>query len=229
MESLIKEHRKKGLLAAFIFLLMMVLFFFLVSLKEPDPPLQEKVVEVEVDIPPVGGSSGGSSEAKKSNNKSSSAQNLATEKESNVQVDKGDGNDKKTNNQNNNADSWMNMGANGGQNGGQDGGDDFGAGGGPGDNVGGGGSKGPRTMYGSPSNCLDVEQVEGGKVYLILWVNANGKIVRAENNASKSTTGSQNLISLAKNAVKNCVTFEKRPGTPDQKIVLAKPVSFIVK
>lgn len=228
MEKTIFQDRRRAFIAAFLFLLLLLLFFFLVSLKEPDPPLVEKEVEVELEIP-QGGSSGGSSSAKTNVNKQhQSAENLAVQNESDVQVVKGDGNDKVNNQNNNNSENdWMNMdGQNGGQNGGQDGGDQFGANGGPGNNIGpGGGNNSARLRYGSPQDCIGNFNEEG-KVYLILWVNAEGKIIRAQNNAAKSTTGSQNLISMAIDAVKNCVHFEKRPGTPDQKIVLSTPITF---
>lgn len=228
MEKTIHQDRRRAFVAAFLFLLLLLLFFFLVSLKEPDPPLVEKEIEVELEIP-QGGSSGGSSSAKVSENKQTqSAENLAVQNESDVQVVKGDGNDN-NNNQNNNQNSqndWMNMGNNGGQNGGNSGGDGFGDGGGNGDNIGpGDGNNSARIRYGNPTNCIG-DFSEEGKVYLIIWVNAEGKIVRAQNNAAKSTTGSQTLISLAIDAVKSCVYFEKRPGTPDQKIVLSTPVVF---
>lgn len=228
MESLSKEHRKKGILAAFIFLLLLLLFFFLVSLKEPDPPLQEKIIEIELEIPP-GGSSGGGSPTISNSNNNKSAENLVTQDDESVVLNVGNGNDKVTNqNTNSNQNNWMQMGEGGGENGG-DGGDGFGTGDGTGDGIGDGpASGGARIMHGRPADCLDKTQEEGS-VYLILWVNASGKIVRAENNAAKSTTGSQKLISMAKQAVMGCVTFEKRPGTPDEKIVLAKPVTFVVK
>lgn len=228
MEHNIQEDRRKAFIAAFLFLLLLLLFFFLVSLKEPDPPLVEKEIEVELDIP-QGGSSGGSTKSKvQTNSQNQSAQDLAVQDESDVQVVKGDGNDQNTNQNNQNAEeSWMNMdGNNGGQNGGNDGGENFGGGGGGGDDIGPGpGNNSARIRYGSPQDCIG-DFNEEGKVYLIIWVNAEGKIIRAQNNAAKSTTGSQNLISLAITAVKNCVYYEKRPGTPDQKIVLSQPVTF---
>ncbi len=225
MEHNIQEDRRKAFIAAFLFLLLLLLVFFLVSLKEPDPPLVEKEVEVELDIP-AGGSSGGSSKAQNDTKKVVSAENLAVQNESDVKVVKGQGDDKNTNQNNNAQNDWMNMGNNGGQNGGNDGGDDWGSGGGHGGDIGpGGGNSESRIRYGNPTDCIGNFNEEG-KVYLIIWVNANGKIIRAQNNAAKSTTGSQNLISMAIDAVKNCVYYEKRPGTPDQKIVLAKPVTF---
>lgn len=225
MESMIKEHRKRAFLIAFLFLLLLLLFFFLVSLKEPDPPLQEKIIEVEVEMP-AGGASGGGSPTKSQNNVVKSPENIATQKEESVNIKTGNGNNQTSNqNSNNSADSWMNMGEGEGEHGGG-GGDGFGDGNGDGDGLGdGSGGGGTRTMYGRPADCLD-KTAEEGSIYLILWVNANGKIVRAENNASKSTTGSQKLIAMAKEAVMRCVTFEKRPGTPDEKIILGRPIVF---
>jgi len=225
METLIKEHRRKGILATFLFLLLLLLVFFLVSLKEPDPPIEEIIVEVELDIP-SGGSSGGGNPTKSTSKTVKSAQNLATQKEESVEVSVGNGNDNASNQNNERSvDNSMMMGEGDGSNGG-DGGDGYGDGNGDGDGIGdGAGSNGVRIMYGRPADCLDQTQEEGS-VYLILWVNANGKIIRAENNAAKSTTGSQKLISMAKKAVMGCVTFEKRSGKPDQKIVLARPVVF---
>lgn len=225
MEKNIQVDRRKAFIAAFVFLLLLLLFFFLVSLKEPDPPLVEKEVEVELEIP-AGGSSGGSSKAKNNVKKSHSAENLAVQKESNVEVNKGKGDAKKTTKKSDTESDWMSMGANGGNNGGQEGGDEWGSGGSEGGGVGpNNGGNEVRLRYGNPIDCIG-DFNEEGKVYLIVWVNANGKIVRAQNNAAKSTTGSQNLISNAITAIKGCVSFEKRPGTPDQKIVLSKPVTF---
>lgn len=225
MEKNIQQDRRKAFIAAFVFLMLLLLVFFLVSLKEPDPPLVEKEVEVELEIP-TGGSSGGSSKANNQNKKVQSAENLALQDDESIKVEKGDGDDKKTNDERKSENDWMNMmGNNGGSNGGQDGGDGFGQGGGPGNDVGPGKDNGSRTRYGNPIECINGDFQEEGKVYLIVWVNANGKIVRAQNDPAKSTTGSQNLISLAISAVKSCVYYDKRAGTPDQKFSVG-PVTF---
>lgn len=50
IKNLREEDHKKALVATLVFIMLMILFFLLVSLEYPNPPIEEKIVEVEIEF-----------------------------------------------------------------------------------------------------------------------------------------------------------------------------------
>lgn len=224
-----KEDKRKALYAALIFLMLLILFFLLYNIQVPDPPLEEKVVEVELTFgsEPVGGSS---SEAvatpvPENTNTEETSREYDTQEESPVQVNSGHStNTQETNNTQETqqqVDNTFTFGGNGGTTSGNGSGTGFGDGSG----VGGNGS-GNTAGDGNGSTNLNrkrlsngskptAESQEEGKIVLDLWVDDQGNVVKTKYNESKSTSGSDFLIKLAKQWAVT-MKYEKKLGAPDE-------------
>ncbi len=223
-----KDHRR-ALYAALIFLMLMILFFLLVSLEEPDPPLKEKIIEIEMEFgsEPEGGGVEKQDVVKDTpQTKEEPSKNYDTQDESPVVVKSGKGTVKETNNTQTQTQSTQTTVDNtftfGGSGGGQGGG--TGTGFGDGSGVGGNGSgnnPGDGHSTNNPnrkivsSGGIDAQTQEEGKIALDLWVDQNGKVVKTRYNESKSNTGNENLKSLAEKWART-MQYEKLPGAPDQ-------------
>jgi uncharacterized membrane protein len=105
--SLFKEEdHRKALYASLIFIMLMILFFLLVSLKEPNPPIVEEIIEIEmpeIEVEQGSESGGGSSSDEKVSEPSNDvieepARNVDTQVEETVKVNSSNGS---TNNNNN--------------------------------------------------------------------------------------------------------------------------------
>lgn len=216
-----EEDHRKALYASLIFIMLMILFFLLVSLKEPNPPLKEEIIEVvmpDVEIEQGSESEGGSSESEEKVEEPANdvieepARNVVTQKDESVKVNKSNGNTNNNNNKNEpKPDSDLTFpGSSTGQ------GTTDGSGFGEKDGVGDGGTgnapgngAGSRKVTQAP--VFDANAQEEGRVALDIWVDENGNVVKTRYKESKSSTGSQYLIDLAVKAAKT-MKYSKRPG-----------------
>lgn len=225
LKALKEEDHRKALYASMIFIMLMILFFLLVSLEEPDPPLKEYVVPIEmenIEIPeefltePAGES--GSSEGGQSTideQVENSAEQITTQNEQSVEVNAGNENSV-NNGVNNQPQPDQTLGFNGNegtQNGQQDGnsfGSEDGVSGGPNTGPGGDGVANPNRKITTPPT-FDGSAQEAGKIALDIWVDENGNVIQVRYKESKSTSGNQYLINLATKAAKT-MKYEKKPG-----------------
>jgi len=229
LKALKEEDHRRAFYASLVFIMLMILFFLLVSLEEPDPPLKEKIVEIDMEniiIPEEfleasnsGGSDGGANP--EYNKVPDPAPKIDTQKEQSVNVNSGNGN--QTNNQNNNTQPQpdQSLGFNGTT--GNDSGDGKGGGFGDGDGVnqnsgnttGAGTSNPNRKITTKPT--FNGNAQEEGKIALDIWVDAEGNVVQTRFKESKSTSGSAYLISLAERAAKT-MKYEKKPGVDKEHV-----------
>lgn len=225
------DDKRKGAIAALLFVIGVILFMFLVKLTIPDPPLQEEILELEVDMgsSPIGGNSGSPQEnvmPQEQPEQQTSTEEIETQDEESVYVPSSDGNQQSENTQTNERqpDSQWNFGNVG------DGGSGNGEGGRLGDGDGDGGTGG-QSGSGDGGTNLSRKQLNGaciddlnsqleGTIALDIWVGENGRVVRTQYNESKSNTGNEDLIRLAQKATK-CMRYEDKPGTGTQKVKTA--------
>jgi hypothetical protein len=196
----------------------MILFFLLVSLEQPNPPLKDKIIEIELpDIEvemgsqAAGGSTNSNEEAPSttSQNVEDSPRNVTTQREESVPVPKGNG----TSNSNDpKPDNTFTFGGGGGTGNGS--GTTFGNGDGVG-GTGDGNVEGPGKY--NPNRKLKTEPYqeskpeEEGDIALDIWVDANGAVVNTKYKESKSSSASSYLIDLARKAAKT-MKYDKKPG-----------------
>lgn len=222
LRALREEDHRRALYASLVFIMLMILFFLLVSLEEPDPPLKEKIIPIEmedIDIPeefmeePGGGGSQGDANPEYSE-AVDPAEHVEVQHEVSVHQNSGNGN--QVNNQVNNPkpDDGLTFGGDHGD----DNGTNEGPGFGDGTGVNGGSNSGPGgDGVSNPNRKVVVEPTitgnaqEEGKIALDIWVDENGNVVQTRFKESKSTSASQYLISLAERAAKT-MKYEKKPG-----------------
>lgn len=217
-----EEDHRKALYASMVFVMLMILFFLLVSLEQPNPPLQDKIIEIELpDIEvemgsqPAGGSVNNNEEAAPTNNQNveDSPRNVITQNEESAPVPKGNGTSNNNNSNNEpKPDNTFTFGGGGGSGNGS--GTSFGNGsgvGGNGDgNTPGDGTYNPsRKVTTRPSFSSKAQ--EEGTIALDIYVDAEGTIVKTVYKASKSTSGSEYLIGLARKAAKT-MKYDRKPG-----------------
>lgn len=222
--SLKEKDNRKALYAALIFMMLMLLFFLLVSMDEPDPPLQEEIVEVEIEFgsPVAGGSAANTqSEQQVENTVQESAQEIDTqEEESPVVQHSGQGNSSTSTNTTQETpavDDAFTFGGNGGNTNGGGNGPGFG----DGDGVDGDGGTG--TGPGTENlkrkvidrGGITAQSQEEGKVAIDIWVNDKGEVVKTRFNPNKSNSPSSYLIGLATKWAKT-MQYEKLLGAPVQ-------------
>lgn len=223
LQALKEEDHRRALYVSLVFIMLMILFFLLVSLEEPDPPLKEPIVEIElpdVEILETGSADEGGSNSDEGNpetevnNVQETVQHHEVQEESHVTVSSGNGentNQSQDNNQNQ-PDNTFSFPGNGGGNG-----NGNGTGFGDGDGVGNGGNgTGPGSGTYNPNRKVlkdpdfDGHANEEGKIALDIWVDADGNVVKTRLKASKSTSGSAYLISLAEKAAKT-MKYDRKP------------------
>jgi len=224
--SLKEKDNRKALYAALIFMMLMLLFFLLVSLDEPDPPLQEEIIELEFGGELEGGSAASEQPTEEvvEETVTESAKQVDTQDESPVVVASGQGNSHtSTNTQEAKPDPVDNSLGFPGGGGGTTGGNGNGTGFGDGNGVDGDGGTGVGPGMGKNNlnrKCIDkgglsVQTQEEGKVAVDIWVNDKGEVVQVKFNPSKSNSPSNYLIGLAKRYAKTRM-YEKLLGAPKQ-------------
>lgn len=222
LRALKEEDHRRALYASLVFIMLMILFFLLVSLEEPDPPLKEVIIPIEmenIEIPEefMQDNAGGGGEEGHANPEVSEAVDPAppvvTQTEQSVQTNAGNGNQNNNQVQNPKPDDGLTFNGNNGTGTGT-GDDGFGTGtgvdGGTGGGPGGDGIYNPnRKVTGPPT--FDGNAQEGGKIALDIWVDENGNVVQVRYKESKSTSGSNYLIKLATKAAYT-MKYDKKPG-----------------
>jgi hypothetical protein len=219
-----EEDHRKAFVASLVFIMLMILFFLLVSLEEPDPPLKEQIVEIEmpdVEIEEGSSAAGGSpSKSEMEENPATeqvvqSAPDIVQQEESSVSIPKGTGNAKTDNTKapEPKPDDGLTFSGSG-SNQGTGSGNDFGSGTGVG-GTGEGDKEGPGT-YNPNRKVVQKANInsnaqEEGTIALDIWVDANGNVIQTRLKETESTSGSDYLISLAKKAAKT-MKYEKKPG-----------------
>jgi hypothetical protein len=212
------EDHRKALYASMVFIMLMILFFLLVSLEQPNPPLKDKIIEIELpDIEvemgsqAAGGSTNNNEEAPSttSQNVEDSPRNVTTQREESVSVPKGNGT---SNNNEPKPDNTFTFGGGGGTGNGS--GTTFGNGDGVG-GTGDGNVEGPGKY--NPNRKLKTEPYqeskpeEEGDIALDIWVDANGAVVNTKYKESKSSSASSYLIDLARKTAKT-MKYDEKPG-----------------
>ena len=230
LEIFKEEDHRRALYASLVFIMLMILFFLLVSLEEPDPPLVEEIISIEmpdIEIEQGSQAAGGSessadeSTPDPSNEVQEVAQDVVTQEEETVYVPSGNGNTNTENTDVSESQPDETFGFPGGGSGtgtgnGTDFGDGDGVGGnGNGDTPGDGSYNPDRKVTKSPS--FEASAQEEGSVALDIWVDANGNVIKTRFKESKSTTGSQYLIGLAVKAAKT-MRYDKQPGVPSEHV-----------
>lgn len=103
---------------------------------------------------------------------------------------------------------------------GKDQGTGSGVGEGNGENGVGGGSGGGARKKLTNLNPEDIQSNETCTIVFYVFINAEGNVVRADLDKSKTTTTNASLIEKLKDLVKKQIKYDKRPGTEQQKQVL---------
>jgi len=237
IKALKKEDERRALMATLLFIILMVLFFLLASMEIPDPPLEEKIIEIEMEFGSdyKGGSSNDAqAEEQQSEPKpvTESAKHYDTQDDSPVVVTSGKGSSSKSTNTSEpdpvptkpKVDDAFDFGKTGGTTGGSGDGDDFGKGagvgdGGKGNNPGGGEGTTNLSRKLKSKGKISGDSQETGDVAFDVYVNEAGKVVesRLRINEAQTTTGDAYLINLAK---KNIMTYQYQamPGTGIQHV-----------
>lgn len=219
------EDNRKALYAAMIFMMILILAFLLLSLDQPDPPLNEKVIEIEMAFEAPSGGGSPSAAATTSTTAQESAQEIDTQEEASVEVTSGKG---ESNNSNEtlepkpdskptvNSEFTLPNSNKGNE--------------GKGDKLGGDdgvdpnkGDKGKghftvnKTRKMLNSGGIIEQSQEEGKVALDIWVNEKGLVYNTKYRAGESTTASEYLIGLAKKWALT-MQYEKNIGGGNQKV-----------
>jgi hypothetical protein len=229
LKALKKEDHRKALYASIIFMMILLLFFLLDGFEVPDPPLKEKIVEVEIEFgsQPEGGSSSNSESVQEVTQVTTPpSQEIDTQDESPVVVHSGHSNtNQETTNTTNETEQQVDDAFSFGGNGGNTSGNGSGTGFGNGDGVGGNGT-GNTPGNGSSTNKkrklidaggITAQTQEEGKIALDIWVDENGNVVRTKYNASHSTSGSEKLKTLARKWAFT-LQYDKLLGAPVQHV-----------
>ena len=233
IKNLREEDHKKAFVATLVFIMLMILFFLLVSLEYPNPPIEEKIVEIEIEFGSDYKGGGQISEVTKDipDPQPESAIEQDVQEESPVIVSTAKGNSKTSQNTTTTkptadpkpdpkpkVDDGLAFPGGGSAGSGGGTGTGFGDGGGVGDggqgNEPGAGTSNTSRKLQSKGSIPGNSQEEGS-IALDLYVNEFGKVVRTKRNESKSTSGSAYLTDLAEKNAKT-YKYESIPGAPVQ-------------
>jgi len=222
-----EKDRNKGIVTALFYAVIVSILLLFLSVTQPDPPLKDVPVEIELTPemimqPSSSGSSGGAEKAGSKDPKPTPPDQgdpvLTSNNPKPVQHNSGQGGNTPVTNPNppqQTPDPTFTFGG-GGQNGvgGSGNGPGFGqgTGGGTGDGQGGTGNGGARGIIKDP--CKPNASTDEGTIFLSLQIDESGRVIRADNIASKSTTSSVSAIEAARRAVLDCMRYEPKPGSP---------------
>jgi len=222
LKALREEDHRRALYSTLVFAMLLTLLFLLVSMDEPDPPLKEEIIPIDMEniiLPEefMEEAGGGGSQGDANPEYSEAvdpAEHIESQPDPSVVIPSGNGNE--TNNQVNNQrpDDGLTFGGNHGNDNGTNDGTGFGDG--TGQNDGSGTGPGGEGLY-NPSRKIttnptfDGNAQEEGKIALDIYVDENGKVDHVRFKESKSTSGSAYLISLATKAAKT-MKYDKKPG-----------------
>jgi hypothetical protein len=230
VEIVDEKDRNRGLITAAVFGAVLLILLLFLSVSEPDPPLKDIPVVIELTPemiiePSSSGSGGGAAEASSDRPDptppDAGDKVLTSNTPKPVQHNSGQGSTKPVTNPNPpnpQPDPTFSFGG-GGQNGGGGSGNGPGFGHGQGD-PGPGGDGTNNTGGGNRSvvqrACRPDFYGDEGKVVLRIVVDYTGKVKSATNVSAQSTLTSTSAINAARRAVLDCMKYDTRPsGTPD--------------
>lgn len=223
------KDRNRGLITAAVFGAVVLILLLFLSVSQPDPPIKDVPVVIELTpemiIEPSNSGSGGGAPDASSDRPDPTPPDagdpvLTSNKPRPVQHNSGQGGTRPVTNPNPpnpQPDPDFSFGGGGpGGSGGDGSGPGFGQGtGDPGPGGTGTGTGTARKVIKSP--CTPERTDDEGDIYLTVTIDESGRVIRAENIASKSTSSSASSINAARNAVLNCMKYESRPGAANMK------------
>lgn len=222
--------RNRGLITAAVFITVVLILLLFLSISEPNPPLKDIPVVIELSPemimePSASGSDGGAKKSGSVDPKPTPPDQgdpvLTSKKPKPVQHNSGTSGNKPVKNPNppqQQPDPTFTFpGGGSGGSGGNGNGSGFGEGtGGAGDGTGTGGTGTGGNRKKIKDACKPDNTSEDGTIYLTIYIDEYGKVVRADNIASKSTTSSVSVIDAARRAVM-CERYESIKGAAVQK------------
>jgi hypothetical protein len=229
VEIVDEKDRNRGLITAVVFGVVMLILLLFLSVSEPDPPLKDIPVVIaltpEMIIEPSSSGSGGGASDASSDRPDPTPPDagdkvLTSKTPKPVQHNSGQGGSTAVTNPNPpnpQPDPAFTFGGGGsGGTGGSGTGPGFGQGtGDPGPGGTGTGNTTPRKIVQNP--CTPERTNDEGEVHLLITIDETGRVVRADNIPSKSTTSSVSAINAARDAVMRCMRYEARPGAANMK------------
>lgn len=229
VEIVDEKDRNRGLITAVVFGAVMLILLLFLSVSEPDPPLRDIPVFIEFTPemfiePSSSGSDGGApdsgSDRPDPTPPDAGDPVVTTNTPKPVRHNSGQGGSTVVTNPNppqQQPDPTFTFGGGGsGGSGGGSTGPGFGQGtGDPGPGGTGTGNTAPRKIVQNP--CTPERTTDEGEVYLSITIDETGRVVRADNIPSKSTTSSVSSINAARDAVMRCMRYEARPGAANMK------------
>ncbi|GAA0876511.1 hypothetical protein GCM10009118_29210 [Wandonia haliotis] len=228
-----EKDRNTGIVAAVVFTAVLSILLLFLSVTEPDPPLQDIPVPIELDeemiIEDFEANAGGGTPANTKDPKPTPPDQgdaVLSSEEPTFTHNTGQEGKKPVENpkpSDPEPDPTFTFSGSGGSEGGGGSGNLFGSGtdNNPGTGSGGAGS-GTRKVVTPP--CPPSAGTEEGDIYLTVWIDETGKVIKAENIPTKTTTSSATVINAAIQGVKNCMRFEKREGAGVTKRELSGPI-----
>jgi hypothetical protein len=221
-----EKDKRKGLISAIVFLLLIFIYLKLVSFTMADPPPRDTPMQASLQIEQVvlkefkieGGGSGTPSDDTFDPKPKPQTEKVATKTESKTEIQSGESNKTTDKNSQNSATSNTpapNPFGTGGSGGGKDLGKGTGFGSDTGDGIGSGSGEGvkPRIRLRDPS-VVDISTNQSCVVRLKVTINAEGKVVRADNIKAITTTTDQRIINQVISAVLEQVEYNKKTGAP---------------
>ncbi len=223
-----EQDRNRGIITAAVYGVVMMILLLFLSISEPDPPLRDIPVEIqltpEMILAPTSssGSDGGAEKSGSIDPKPTPPDQgdlvLTSKNPKPVQHNSGQGGTKPVQNPNppqQQPDPTFTFGGGGsGGSGGSGTGPGFGqgAGGSGGDGPGGDGTGASRKIV--KHACKPERSTDEGTIYLSIQIDDQGRVIRADNIASKSTTSSASAIEAARRSVLDCMRYDARTGSP---------------
>jgi hypothetical protein len=223
-----EQDRNRGIITAAVYGVVMMILLLFLSISEPDPPLRDIPVEIqltpEMILAPTSssGSDGGAEKSGSIDPKPTPPDQgdlvLTSKNPKPVQHNSGQGGTKPVQNPNppqQQPDPTFTFGGGGsGGSGGSGTGPGFGqgAGGSGGDGPGGDGTGASRKIV--KHACKPERSTDEGTIYLSIQIDDQGRVIRADNIASKSTTSSVSAIEAARRSVLDCMRYDARTGSP---------------
>lgn len=221
--------KRKGIIASVFTLLLLLIYMMWATLEKADPPPQPPIVMTETIMPQEidlkdfvidGGSAAGSPTDDVVKPPTPQTQQVLTNTNSNTSTPTGQSSHTNANNSNNTSSTSQqsnNPFGSGGSNGSNGPGGTFSGSNGPGVDGHGGGVERKR------QNDLQLDHLDFSEraiVSLILTIDAQGNVVSATCNKSKTTTTNQIIINKVISEVKRQLKYNKDPGAPLAKVTL---------
>lgn len=222
-----EQDRNRGLISAVVFGVVLLILLLFLSVSEPDPPLRDIPVAIELSPEMIlitsspSGSDGGAEKSSSQNPNPTPpdmGDRVLTSKipKPNNKHNSGQGGSTPVQNPNppqQQPDPSFTFGGDGsGGSGGSGTGPGFGSGaGGSGEGSGGSGTGPARKVIKDP--CAPKNSTEDGTIYLSIQIDDQGRVTHATNVSEKSTTSSNSAIEAARRAVLDCMRYEARPGS----------------